>query len=109
MASIDPVSAVVQIGTATAQTIASIQDMNKRRNFEQSLALLNSDQKNELEKQLMATNDRTARFGIMSGTMTQFLIANQTAGAKNDVLMYSVAGGLAIVLLVMVVIFVKRK
>jgi len=69
------IGAVTQI----ASTVASIQDQNKRRQFEQNLALLDNKQRNDLEKQLQKTNNVNARIQILTNAVAQIRSAQSTA------------------------------
>lgn len=107
---VDPISAGIGAATAIAQTIAGINDMNKRRQFEASVALLDNRQRSELNKQLAAASTQSDRMAILSGSMVQFAIANENAAAKRETVMYIIAGSMAAVLLtVAVIISVKSK
>ena len=105
---LDPVSAVVDIGLGIAKTIAGISDMNKRRKFEQSLSLLTNSQQNELNQKLLAANTQTDRLKILSESITQYAIQNQTAAAKNNIILYGVAGVMALGILITVVVTSKK-
>lgn len=75
MLPIDPISA----GTQIASTVAQINDINKRRNFEQNLAMLSNKQKNDLEIALQRTNNINARIEILSNAVAQIRSAQSTA------------------------------
>lgn len=105
---VDPVSAAVQVGTAIANTVAGISDMNKRRRFEQSLALLSNSQQKELNEKLMKVSSQNERLQILSDSMVQYAIANETGAAKKETVMYIIAGGLAVVILIGAIIYAKR-
>lgn len=106
--SVDPVSAAVQAGTAIANTIAGISDMNKRRRFEQSLALLSNRQQQELNEKLMKADSQNQRLQILSDSMVQYAIANETGAAKKETVMYIIAGALAVVILIGAIVYVKK-
>jgi hypothetical protein len=50
--------------------IGGVKDANQRRQFEQSLALLNTNEQAALSKALMATNSETERLRILKDTLT---------------------------------------
>jgi len=106
---IDPVSAVTQIGTATANTIAGISDMNKRREFDQALQSLTNSQQQELNEKLLSANTQNDRLRILSESMTNYLIANQAKGTTSNIFLYAIAGVLAIGLFVGVIYLSKSK
>lgn len=106
---IDPVSAGLQVGATAAMTISQISDMNKRRKFEQALDLLSNDQQNALNQQLAAAGTQTDRLKILSDSLTNFLIQNQTSGARNNVILYAVAAVLSLGILITVVILNKKQ
>jgi hypothetical protein len=94
-----PIGDLVSAGTAIASTIAQISDMNKRRRFEENLALLSNRQQQELNEKLLAASTQTERLEILSSSMVTYLIANEKTTASMDVALYIVAGCLAVVVL----------
>ncbi len=108
-AAVDPVSSAIQAGTAIANTIAGINDMNKRRHFEEALSLLDNRQRNELNQQMLKAQTDSDRLQILSTTLVQFVIANETAGAKQETVIYVIAGSLAAVALIGSIIYAVKK
>lgn len=108
--SLDVAGSVVQMGTAIANTIAGINDMNKRRHFEEALALLSNQQQKELNDKLLKANTDTERLSILSENVVQYAIANENGVAKKDTVMYIIAGSLAAIILVSSIVYaIKRK
>ena len=72
-----PVTAtmVSQYLANTANAIAQISDMAKRRKFEQNLASLSLDQKMALDKQLMDANSDSARQQILGDVLGKLDVA----------------------------------
>lgn len=109
MGSFDPISAGIQAGTEIAKTIASIVDMNKRRKFEQAVTLLSNTQQRQLNEQLAAAKDENDKITILSNSLTNYLISQANANARKDIILYAVAGGLAVILLVTALILSNKK
>lgn len=109
MGSFDPISAGIKAGTEIAKTIASIVDMNKRRKFEQAVTLLSNTQQRQLNEQLAAAKDENDKITILSNSLTNYLISQANANARKDIILYAVAGGLAVVLLVTALILSNKK
>ncbi len=107
--SADPISAAIEAAATIANTIAGINDMNKRRQFEQALSLLDNRQRNELNEKMLKAQTDSDRLQILSTTLVQFVIANETSGAKQDTVLYVVAGSLAAVILIGAIIYSVKK
>jgi ssRNA-specific RNase YbeY (16S rRNA maturation enzyme) len=105
----DPVSSAIQAGTAIANTIASINDINKRRNFEESLSLLSNQQQKELNDKLLQSNSETDRLSILSNSLVQYAIANDANTAHTDIWIYLIAGLLALGMLGAAIYFSTKK
>jgi hypothetical protein len=108
----DAVGALTQI----ASTVASIQDQNKRRAFEQNLALLDNRQKMALEKELQSTNNVNKRLEILynavsnirSAQTSAYITSSIQARVKRERTIAIVVVGGAIVLLIGVILY-KRS
>lgn len=114
------VAATVQMGADTVSlitgVIASVNDKNKRRAFEQNFAALNLDQQNKLAKLVSDANSDTDRLAIL----TQALTSSTTQRINNIATMYAemekkkrnqkllIGGGILFVGLVAVVLIVKK-
>jgi hypothetical protein len=108
--SLNVAGSVVEMGTAIANTIAGISDMNKRRRFEEALGQLTTQQQKELNEKLLRVNSQTDRMAIMSESVVQYAIANENSIARKDIALYIIAGSLALVVLVGAIIFkIKAK
>src|SRR5947209_655462 len=78
------IGSVVQAGTAIAQTIAGISDLNKRRKFEQTLAMLSNEQQQALNQQLLQTNNDNTRLQMLTSAVTNIRVAGVNDIAKNE-------------------------
>ncbi len=105
---LETVSSAVKIGSEIANTIAGISDMAKRRRFEESLALLSNRQQEELNDKLLKANTQTERLQILSSSIVQYAIANETKSSSQNTVMYIIIGVLAMGIL-SAVIFYKIK
>lgn len=103
------IGASVQGATAIATTIASIKDMQKRREFEQQLSLLSNAQQNDLNNKLLASNSQTERLQILSSAVLQYTIAAQSSQQKSQTVMLIVAGVLGAVLLGVALVYTLKK
>lgn len=107
---VDPISAGVQAAAAIANTIAGINDMNKRRHFEEAIALLSQRQKAELNEKILKADTATARLQILSSSLVDFAIANENNASKQETTMYIIAGCLAGAIMIGAIIYgVKKK
>ena len=98
----------VQAGTAIASTIAAIGDMNKRRRFEEQLALLSNNQQKQLNERLLQANSDNARLQILSSSMVEYAVANQRSQASKDTVLYIIASALAVVILTTAVVYAVK-
>jgi hypothetical protein len=103
------VSSIVGAGTAIAQTIAGINDMNKRRQTETALSYLTAQQQAELNQQLAAAQTQTDRMQILSNAVVQYAIANQASKNRQQSSMYIVAALMGIALLISAIYLMKQK
>lgn len=114
-ASIDPLAAVgvgVQALTGIAGTIAGINDMKKRREYEQAMGLLSNAQQKELNEKLLKANTQNERLQILSSAILQYTINAQTAQDKSNTVMLIIAGAIGVTLIIGAIIYavaVKRK
>lgn len=102
-------SSIVDMGLGIATTIAGISDMNKRRRFEESLALLSNRQKQDLNEKLLAAQTQTDRLAILSGSVVDYAIANENSASRKETTMYIIAGCLAAVILTAAIIYAVKK
>ena len=101
---------IAQAIATIGQVVAGISDMNKRRKFEQTLSLFNSDQQVALSEKLMRAQSLTDRIGILTKTIADFTIEQEKVKSTKDIRLIIVAGGLVTVLIVVALIYVlKRK
>lgn len=107
--SADMVSAAGSVATGIANTIAGINDANKRRQTETALAYLSNQQKDELNQKLLAAKTQTDRLQILSSAIVQYAIANEAGASKGKTAMYMIAAGLGVALLVMAIFLMKDK
>lgn len=112
---IDPISGSVQALATIATTVNQIQDVNKRREFEQNLSLLDNKQRNDLEKALQKTNSVNKRMEILfnavanirSSQTSAILSSTITSKAQRErTIAIAVVGG-AIALLIAVILIKK--
>jgi hypothetical protein len=102
--------AVVEIGTAIATTLSSIKDMRLKRDIERNLGYLTQKQRNDLNKELLRTQDVNKRIEILtnaiatirgsqtSSILSSTIITQQKAKSRSQTIMaVSILGG-AIVL-----------
>lgn len=105
----DIISASGGAASMVAQTISNIIDQKKRRDFEQSLSLLNSQQMAELNKKMLAAKTETDRLNILSSSLIQYATANKQASANAKVVMLGISGVLAVSLLIVAFFVLKTK
>lgn len=92
-------SDMANIPFEAAKTLTAITDLNKRRRFEQAIALMNSRQQADLNEKLLAAQSQTERLTILSNSVVEFAIANENKSARQEVTLYIVAGVLGLVLI----------
>jgi hypothetical protein len=73
------VDEVIGGATQIVQTIASVNDMNQRRNLETNLAFLDRKQQADLERELQATNNVNKRIEILVNAVSQIKSAQSSA------------------------------
>lgn len=81
------VQGVAGAATAVVGVLATVNDQNKRRAFEQNFAALNFDQQDKLNKLLLDANSETERLAIL----TQSLSASSTQRINNIASLYAEA------------------
>ena len=104
------VTTIVAIGTGIATTLASIKDMRLKRDIERNLGYLTQKQRNDLDKELIRTQDINKRIEILtnaiatirgsqtSSILSSTIITQQKAKSRSQTIMaISILGG-AIVL-----------
>jgi hypothetical protein len=101
------VGSLISAGTAIASTIASISDMNKRRKFEQTLAMLSNEQQQELNQQLLATNNDNTRLQMLTNAITNIRVAGVQTIGKNETTKMIVIAGSAVIVLGIIVFYYK--
>lgn len=79
----DLVKAGIQAGTQIAETVAKINDINKRRQFEQAFALLDNRQKQALENALARTNDSNRKLELLFNAVTSLKSAQSVASIQS--------------------------
>jgi hypothetical protein len=99
----------VQAATAIAQTIAGINDMNKRRQTETALSYLSAQQQDQINSQLLKAKTQTERMQILSSAIVSYAIANETSQDKQQTMMYVLAGVMGVALLVSAIYLMKSK
>ena len=110
MAAAAAVQAVTSIGTA----IAGVQDMNKRRVYDQNFALLNFDQRQKLETLMREAGSEQARQQILAQTLGSANVARIDALArvqaeKEKTKKTLIIVGLGGILLLATVFIISRK
>ena len=111
---------IAAIGTAIWSTAAQIKDMKERANVEKNIALLNQQQANELNKELLRTQDINRRIEILTNAVANVRSAqtstilsgainlkDKAQGRKDIITTILVLGG-AIAVLVAIVIIKKK-
>ena len=74
---------VIGVGTQVAETVAKISDIKKRRDFEQSFALLDNRQKLALENSLARTNDSNKKLELLFNAVTSLKSAQSVASIQS--------------------------
>lgn len=99
----------VNAAATIANTISGIVDAGKRREMEQALSYLSSQQRAELERQVAAANTQTDRLQILSAGLVQFAIANEASGNKSKTSLLILAAVLSVVVLTAAIVLLKTK
>jgi len=109
--------AAVGVGTQVAQTVASIQDMNKRRQFEQNLSMLDNQQRLDLEKALQRSTSLDNKMAILTNAISNIRSAQTTtilsstinAKSKQEMTTAILLVGGAVAVLIGIVILKKKS
>lgn len=105
----DIIGASASALTGIASTIAGIGRAADQQQFEQKLALLNNQQLQDLNEQLLQTNDQEQRLSILTDSLTQYSIATvQSSGMSKNVILI-ISGVLAVTLLVAALFLTKSS
>jgi hypothetical protein len=112
--------AIAEIGTAIWSTAAQIKDMKERANVEKNIALLNQKQADELNRELLRTQDVNRRIEILTNAVANVRSAQTStilsgainlkdkAQGRKDILTTVLVLGGAIAILVAIVIIKKK-
>jgi hypothetical protein len=112
--------AIAEIGTAIWSTAAQIKDMKERANVEKNIALLNQKQADELNRELLRTQDINRRIEILTNAVANVRSAQTStilsgainlkdkAQGRKDILLTVLVLGGAIAILVAIVIIKKK-
>lgn len=103
------ISAAVQVGTATAQTVAQISDQKKRANFESSLANLDRTEKEKLEKKILRAQNQNEKIAIISQSIVESKLNEKKLKGKEDTKLALIVLGGAVVLLIAVIVVKKIR
>ena len=111
---------IAAIGTAIWSTAAQIKDMKERANVEKNIALLNQKQADELNRELLRTQDINRRIEILTNAVASVRSAQTStilsgainlkdkAQGRKDILTTVLVLGGAIAILVAIVIIKKK-
>lgn len=111
---------IAAIGTAIWSTAAQIKDMKERANVEKNIALLNQKQADELNRELLRTQDVNRRIEILTNAVASVRSAQTStilsgainlkdkAQGRKDILLTVLVLGGAIAILVAIVIIKKK-
>jgi len=106
-------SAVVGAATGIASTISQVADAGKRRMIESNLAMLDTKQRADLERELQATNNVNARIQILVNAVSQIRSAQSSAilsstiqakAKREQTLAFVILGGSVAILLGVILI-----
>lgn len=104
------IGSAVQAAATIATTINGIVLAGKQQDYMQALSSLDQRQQIELAEKLQHANSNSEKLQILSSSLTQYLIANDTQAKRSSVILYAAAGVIALVLLGIVVYMnVKSK
>lgn len=110
-------SAAGDLGSVAISAISTINDVNKRRKFEQNFAQLTLEQQKGLELRLIESKSQTERLAVLSEYLTQLntqRIANLASfysdrekSKRTNLLI--IAGGIALIGVIAAIILIKNK
>ncbi len=92
-------AAVVSIGAGIAQTIAGVKDAKKRREFEQSIAMLTLQQQEQLNAKILNAKTQNERLSILTNAVVQLRIGKEEQANKKELTTALVIIGGGIVLI----------
>ena len=100
---VEPVTASIQAATQIAQTVAMINDVNKRRTYEFALNRLTADRQQQLNQDLLKAKTRTEKLQVLANAIAtikaqevQSRIEGSSRADRNLMLMV-IGGGLAFI------------
>ncbi len=86
--------------TGIASTIAGISDANKRRDFQEKVARLTTQQQQQLNYDILRANTQTEKLSILNQGLTNYAIAVTTSASSSKTTLIIVAACMAGVLLI---------
>lgn len=103
------VAGYVQAAAAVTGVIAGIIDAKKRREFQEKFAKYSADQQMALAQKVADAKTQTDKLAAISQAMVQYDLETTRQQTKREIITYAVAGGFALVLLVMVIVSIHKK
>lgn len=101
--------AIAQAVAIIGQVVSGINDQNKRRKFEQTLAMFSEEQQVALSDKLLRSQTQTARLEILTRVIADFNIQQQKAQNKKEIMLVLVAGSLVAVIITVSLIYALKK
>ena len=108
------VSAISSGLSGLTSAITQVGDLKKRREFEQKIALLSYEDKLKLDKELLKTSSKDAKFQILANTLGQLKSAQlseieKSKRSKNIITAFIIVGGAALLLVTALIIKKNKK
>ena len=107
-----PVSAglaVVSAGTQIASTVASIKDVNKRRDIEMAISRLSADDQRKLNQKIARVQSQNDRLNILAEEITKVQIEQLKEKRKKETTTAIIIIGGSLVVLVAVFLLTRTK
>jgi hypothetical protein len=98
------ISSVVDIGSATAQTISNISDQKKRANLESALANLDKTEKEKLENKILRAQTQNEKIAIISKSIIDSKLNEKKLASAEETKLATIILGGAISLLIAVLL-----
>lgn len=108
IASANVAATLATIPLQVAQTVASIKDQTKRREFEQKLAMLSQQEQANLNRSLLQAKTDTERMTIIAQAITSIKLKQIEQAGKDNTLQQALIVLAAVVVLIGAVFFISK-
>jgi glutaminase len=106
---VDPVTTAIQAGSIIAQTVNSINDVNKRRQIESMLNYLSQQQQIDLARQIAVQKNNNDKVNFLVNTLVEAKNAAADRQQKSETVKWIVIAAVGVTTLGILAWYLKKK